>query len=211
VIDGLLKVIIFGDDGVGKTTLETHLVPLFDPQNSMEDTIGVSLHTLIVEVKGFRLKLQIWLMSNKERFFKDPISRMQLNGSNSAILLYDITNPSSLRRVPEWFERLEERCGNIPILLVGNKIDEEKQRAISKTRAVDVKEKYNLASYLEISAKTGTNVKKMFERVVKLMLKNYHRRADKGEPTFRFRKNWQLDRCGKRKLRKNTNRREIQG
>ncbi|GAJ09310.1 unnamed protein product, partial [marine sediment metagenome] len=61
---------------------------------------------------------------------------MQLSGSKGAILLYDITNASSLRRVPEWCEMLEERCGKIPILLVGNKVDEEKQRAISKTRVI---------------------------------------------------------------------------
>jgi len=165
------KLIIFSADGVGKATLETHLDPVFDPQFSSEFTIGVSFQNLIVDIKEYRVRLQIWFMSNKERFIKMPEFPMQLTGSSGAILLYDITNASSLDRVPEWCEMLEERCGNIPILLVGNKVDEEERRVVSKTRADDLREKHNLASYMEISAKTGASVKKMFELVGELMLK----------------------------------------
>lgn len=168
--DYLCKVIIFGDDGVGKTTLEKHLDPIFGPQFSSEFTIGVSFQIINVEIKGYKVKLQIWLMSTKERFTKRPEFRMQLTGTSGTILLYDITNPSSLDRVPEWCEMFEEHCGKIPILLVGNKVDEEKQRAVSKTMAVEVREKYNLASHMEISAKTGENVKRMFEFVGELIL-----------------------------------------
>ena len=171
--DYLCKFVIFGDSEVGKTTLEAHLDPLLGPRDLSEFTIGVNFQKKTVGIKGHRAKLQIWLMLSEDRFFKSDIFRAQIKGSLGAILLYDITNASSLDRVPTWCEVLEEHCGNIPILLVGNKIDEEKQRAVSKTRAVEVREKYNLASYMEISAKTGANVEKLFDLVAELMIKKF--------------------------------------
>jgi len=169
--DYLGKLVIFGDAGVGKTALESHLDPVFNPQDPSEFTIGVSFHKLHVELHGHQVILQIWLMSSEDRFFKLGISRMQISGSMGAILLFDITKASSLERVPMWCEMIEERCGNVPILLVGNKVDDKQHRAVSKTRAVEIREKYNLASYIEVSAKTGVNVRKMFEFVGELMLK----------------------------------------
>jgi len=171
--DYLSKLIIFGADGVGKTTLETHLDPVFDPQFSSEFTIGVSFQHLNVDIKGYRVRLQIWLMSNKDRFIKITEFPKQLSGASGAILLYDITNASSLEKIPVWCEIVKESCGNIPILLVGNKVDEEERRAVSKKSAEELRERYNLASYMEISAKTGASVKRMFELVGELMLKRF--------------------------------------
>ena len=170
--DYMGKLVIFGDARVGKTALETHLDPIFKPQDPSEITIGVTFHKLRLEFNGYQVILQIWLMSSEDRFLKHGISRMQISGSLGAILLFDITKASSLERVPMWCEMLEERCGNIPILLVGNKVDDKQHRAVSKTRAIEIREKYNLTSYIEVSAKTGVNVRKMFELVGELMLKH---------------------------------------
>lgn len=169
--DYMGKLVIFGDAAVGKKTLATHLDPIFNPQDPSEFTIGVTFHKLHMELNGYHALLQIWLMSSKVRFLTHDISRMQITGSLGAILLFDITNASSLERVPMWCEMIEERCGNVPILLVGNKVDENQRRAVSQTRAVEIRGKYNLASYIEISAKTGENVKKMFELVGELIFK----------------------------------------
>jgi len=171
--DYLAKLIIFGADGVGKTTLETHLDPTFNQQSSTEFTIGVSFQHLNMDIKGYSVRLQIWLMSNKEMFYKVPEFPKQLSGASGAILLYDITNASSLDRVPEWSEIVKNSCGNIPILLVGNKEDDKERRTVSKKSAEELRVRYNLASYMEISAKTGARVKSMFELVGELMVKRF--------------------------------------
>jgi small GTP-binding protein len=167
--DYLSKVILFGDDGVGKTTLETHLKPDFNPSDSMESAIGVNFQHLIMDIQGSKVKLQIWFMSNKTWFIKAPEFRSYVTGAQCAIFLYDITNASSLSMVPYWFKWLEERCNKIPILLVGNKVDDNQRRTVSKKSVTLLQEKYNLTSYMEISAKTGKNVKELFDLVGELI------------------------------------------
>ena len=45
------KIIMLGDNGVGKTTLETHLDPVFDQKFPLEFTIGISLKKQIIKQK----------------------------------------------------------------------------------------------------------------------------------------------------------------
>lgn len=140
----------------------------FDSQASLRSTIGVSFRWIIVEIRGIRIKLLIWVLGYQEYF--RIIRKMYVRGSSGAILLYDITNASSLNRIPEWREMIAEFCGEIPIVLIGNKVDLEEQRAISKERGIEVQKTNNLSSFMEISAETGENVEKMFELVVELIL-----------------------------------------
>jgi peptide chain release factor 1 len=55
--------------------------------------------------------------------------------------------------------------------MVGGKLDLQEKRSVETEDAVEIQEKYNLASYIEISAITGENVKKMFDVIINLMLK----------------------------------------
>ena len=140
----------------------------FDPQESTRLTLGVSYHKIIVEIRRNRVKLQIWILGNQERF--RSIRKMYVRGSSGAILLYDITNASSLNRISEWREMIAELCGEIPIVLIGNKLDLEEQRTVSKERGIELQEKNNLSSFMEISTETGENVEKMFELIGHLIL-----------------------------------------
>jgi len=177
--DYLCKLIIFGDHGVGRTTLEKYLdqihpidrrffQPLFESQD--RSVTGVNYHKKLVEIRRNRLTLQIWVLGNQERF--RDLRKMYVKGSSGSILMYDITNASSLSRIPEWCEMIAEHCGEIPILLIGNKLDLEEQRAISEERGREVQRKNNLSSFMEISAETGENVEKMFELIGELLLNN---------------------------------------
>ena len=219
--DYLSKLIIFGDFGVGKTTLEKYIernnrrdsfrdrisdfdkkideyrilkenskfflrrlyyslrikqeiekknrhILYFESDYLMRSTVGVSIRWIIVEIREIRIKLLIWVLGYQESFRR--FRKMYVRGSSGAILLYDITNASSLNRIPEWREMIAEFCGEIPIVLIGNKVDLEEQRAISKERGIEVQKTNNLSSFMEISAETGENVEKMFELVGELIL-----------------------------------------
>lgn len=60
-------------------------------------------------------------------------------------------------------------CDCPDIVLVGNKMDMERQRVITEVRARNFAEKYNLP-YIETSAVTGENVKKAFEILLDLVM-----------------------------------------
>jgi len=57
-------------------------------------------------------------------------------------------------------------AGNIPILLLGNKIDLIKERAVSRERGMAFARDNNLLKYIEISAKTGQGCEGIFELLI---------------------------------------------
>jgi GTPase SAR1 family protein len=94
-------------------------------------------------------------------------------GANAAFLLYDITRPQTLDNISEWVNIVRQKGGKIPIMLVGSKIDlAEEQRQITREFGIQIAEKNNMASFGEISSKTGQNVTKTFEVLTELTLEN---------------------------------------
>jgi Ras-related protein Rab-5B len=93
-------------------------------------------------------------------------------GANAAFLLYDITRPQTLDNIAEWTSIVRQKGGPIPIMLVGSKLDlTDTQRQITREYGIQVAEKNELASFAEISSKTGQNVNKTFEVLTELTLK----------------------------------------
>ena len=85
--------------------------------------------------------------------------------------MYDITNLKSLQFLSERYEIIKELgYTNLPILLVGNKLDAEEDREIFPEQVKQFKKNHNLSSSIEISLKSGENVEKMFFDITKMIL-----------------------------------------
>lgn len=166
--DYIYKIIIFGDGGVGKSSLtQRYLTNLFDV--NMAITIGADFHKKDINIEGKVVRLQIWDFGGEERFrFLLPA---YCRGARGGLFLYDVTNASSLEHLEEWMRIISEETGKIPILMVGSKADLIDQRKVSKQEAVQAAKAQNLAGYAEVSAKTGVNVEKTFLTIVQLMMK----------------------------------------
>ena len=82
------KLPIFGDAGVGKTTLtHRYLHGLF--KQSYHGTIGVDFFLKKLELNGKNISLQIWDFAGEEKFrFLLPGI---INGANGTIFMFDIT------------------------------------------------------------------------------------------------------------------------
>lgn len=136
--------------------------------NSHRLTTGVDVLNKTVKLRGNNVKLHIWVLSPAERF--NSIREMYVRGSLGAIILYDITIVNTLNRISKWCQLIREKNGNIPILLVGNKLDLEDLREISIDQANKIIEDLQLSAFMEISSKTGENVELMFERFSQLSI-----------------------------------------
>ncbi len=171
-IDFVFKICIFGDGGVGKTTLtEKYMTGLF-----LEDiklTIGTNFYQKHIFIMGKMVGLQIWDFAG-ERHFRQLFPRY-IKGSSGAIFMYDITRNFTLINMKEWMNLVRESVSaenKIPILMVGGKTDLEQKRAVTKEFAEKLGKEYGFLDQMECSAKTGYNVEEIFAKLTVQMMKN---------------------------------------
>ena len=162
----MFKVCIFGDGGVGKTTLvNRYLTGVFKTDFAM--TIGVDFLMKKLEIKNKLVSLQIWDFAGETRFrFLLP---SYVRGASAGIFMFDVTRQSSLKNLPEWLEVFkkgtEEREEEMPIIMVGGKSDLHERRSVTSKDAADIARSHNLYEYIECSAKTGENVESIFYKL----------------------------------------------
>jgi len=164
----LLKVITAGEGGVGKTTLlYRYIEGRFLADTRM--TIGVEFFLKELEIKGDKILFQIWDFGGQEHF--RPLLKNYARGARGALLLFDLTRPSSLERIEQWVNICRSENPSIPIIFLGTKLDLEDQITIDDSFALKFKRKYWFFEYLKISSKTGENVELAFELLAKELVK----------------------------------------
>ena len=75
----------------------------------------------------------------------------------------------SLEHLPDWTQIVRENAGDIPIMLIGSKKDLDEYRAVTREEGILAAKKYNLASFVELSSKTGKNVEKAFNVMTEIL------------------------------------------
>ncbi len=166
--DRNLKIIVAGDGGVGKTTLLLKYVSgTFIVDTSL--TIGVQFHQKNILFDGLTYSLYLWDLGGQDRFrFMLP---SYVLGAKGALLLYDTTRVDTLNGLEEWARICRTHDTNIPILLLGTKIDRDEDRSVGPDLARSYLPALKLCNCFEVSAKTGANVGEAFQMLVQEILK----------------------------------------
>jgi len=165
--DMLFKIMCTGDTGVGKSALILRFSDeMFNA--SYISTIGVDFKVRSIEHDGKTIKLQIWDTAGQERF--RTITAAYYRGSHGIIVTFDVTDEESFNNVKYWLNEVHVYAmKDIPIILVGNKIDMETKRKISTATAEKFARDNGLV-YVEASAKTGAGVDLIFSKISELLI-----------------------------------------
>lgn len=164
----LLKVIILGDSGVGKTSLMNRYVnKKFSTQ--YKATIGADFVTKDVVVDDKLVTMQIWDTAGQERF--QSLGVAFYRGADCCVLVYDVTAPTTFKSLDSWRDEFLIQASprdpeNFPFIVIGNKIDQE-NRAVSSKRAQAWCQSKNNIPYFETSAKEAVNVESAFITVAR--------------------------------------------
>jgi small GTP-binding protein len=167
------KICIFGESGVGKTTLaRRYLTGYFEEDIKL--TMGAELFVKYITIEDIRVVLQIWDFGGEEDFrFLLPLYS---KGSTGGIFMFDLSNKTSLYQINEWImifkKGLASNEKDSPIMMVGGKSDLEDQIAITKDEVQTLADEFNLYKYIECSSKTGKNVETLFETLIRDILKD---------------------------------------
>jgi Ras-related protein Rab-2A len=130
-------------------------------------TIGVEFGTRTIAVDNAGIKLQIWDTAGQESFAS--ITRSYYRGAVGALLVYDVTKRQSFNHLKIW---LSEARRNAPavlvMILIGNKCDLEKKRAVSVKEGEDFARENGML-FAETSAKSAENVDEAFTKVATII------------------------------------------
>ncbi|CAN1275101.1 Ras-related protein RABE1c [Linum perenne] len=158
--DYLIKLLLIGDSGVGKSCL---LLRFSDGSftTSFITTIGIDFKIRTIELDGKRIKLQIWDTAGQERF--RTITTAYYRGAMGILLVYDVTDESSFNNIRNWIRNIEQHASdNVNKILVGNKADmDESKRAVPTAKGQALADEYGI-KFFETSAKTNLNVEEVF-------------------------------------------------
>jgi small GTP-binding protein len=164
------KIMMLGDASVDKTSITIRYISGFFLED-LKLTIGVDFYSKTTNFRGKKVKLQIWDFGGEERF--RFLLHQYCKGANAAFFLYDITSRLSLDHLPDWTQIIREHAGDIPIMLIGSKVDLKEFRAVSRDEGILAAKKYNLSSFIELSSKTGQNVEKAFDVITETLFERY--------------------------------------
>ncbi|KAF2841127.1 vacuolar protein sorting-associated protein 21 [Patellaria atrata CBS 101060] len=116
-----VKLVLLGEAAVGKSSLVMRFVNN-DFQENKEPTIGAAFLTQKISLSTRTIKFEIWDTAGQERFAS--LAPMYYRNAQAALVVYDITKPSSFTKAQHWVSELQRQASpNIVIAVVGNKAD----------------------------------------------------------------------------------------
>ena len=95
------------------------------------ETLGVEVHPLVFYTNRGVIQFNCWDTAGQEKFggLRDGYYRQ----SQGAILMFDVTSQVTYNNVTRWHGDLVRVCGDIPIVLCGNKVDERGHQVKAKS------------------------------------------------------------------------------
>lgn len=180
----LLKVIILGDSGAGKTSLLNQYVNK-KFSNQYKATIGADFLTKEVVVDDRIVTMQLWDTAGQERF--QSLGVAFYRGADCCVLVFDVNNCKSFEALDSWRDEFFIQASprdpeNFPFVCLGNKIDlEESKRTVSHSRVLSFCQSKGNIPYFETSAKECINVEQAFEVIARNALSMENEQEYMGE------------------------------
>lgn len=168
----LLKIILLGDAGVGKTALFSTYLHLDPPTPDYITTIGVDFgHRMLRTKDNYPLKLQLWDTAGQERF--RSITRSYYRGAHIIFLLFDITHRPSFESLTSWVSDVGSTVSNKDTktprpryFVVATKADQADEKRAVTTEEARLFAATLDAPYFEVSTTDPTSIETLFEAIV---------------------------------------------
>ena len=150
-----IKIMNLGNHAVGKTCFILRFT-----ENKFEksylSTAGIDYKVKIVTIKEKQYRLCFYDTAGQEKY--RSITLNVIKDAQGIIVMYDVTDTKSFESIPNWIQSIKDKKGSaFPMILVGNKIDLESERKITKEQGEKFA-KDNGLDFFEISNQNGTNV-----------------------------------------------------
>ena len=169
--DEKIQLIMIGESGVGKTSLiKRYTNNIFN--SSHLETIGIEFYNKEERINDQIIQIKIWDTAGQEIFHS--LTKNFYRKADGIIIVYDITNLDSFEKIQDWVKSVYENTDSykeIQMIIVGNKIDLEEDRAVSKEEGLKIGNYFDI-DFFEASAKNAEGVRNFMIKIIKDILNN---------------------------------------
>jgi len=130
-------------------------------------TLGVEVHPMEFTTSRGKVKFMVWDTAGQEKL--SGLRDGYYIGADCAIIMFDVCSRITYKNVPKWYKDITRVCDNIPIVLVGNKVDVKDRKV--KARQILFPRKHGI-QYYDVSAKSNYQFEKPFVWLLKKMLQD---------------------------------------
>ena len=161
------KICLLGNFAVGKTSLVRRFVEgrLNDKYLS---TIGVKISRKVIARSYGQLNILVWDMIGGEDL-DTKVEMSYLHGAAGALMVCDLTRNNTLDVFESYVQQIRTVSPRIPLLVIANKVDLVKERAISDEQLQTISKELGGQTFYLTSAKTGENVETAFLHLADLI------------------------------------------
>ncbi|WP_455391909.1 Rab family GTPase [[Eubacterium] cellulosolvens] len=171
------KICLLGDAAVGKTSLiRRYVFDMFD--DKYITTLGAKVSRKEIDLQFSKrldkpiqvnVVLSIWDILGQKNESAARVRPVYYSGANGGLVVCDITRHETFESIPGWIKSFFKVTEEVPIVLLGNKIDLYKQAEIYYEDLEKFAKDYNYPVYIT-SARTNSNVEQAFIKLTELML-----------------------------------------
>uniref|UniRef100_M3XU64 Ras-related protein Rab-23 n=1 Tax=Mustela putorius furo TaxID=9669 RepID=M3XU64_MUSPF len=149
-----IKMVVVGNGAVGKSSMiQRYCKGIFT--KDYKKTIGVDFLERQIQVNDEDVRLMLWDTAGQEEF--DAITKAYYRGAQACVLVFSTTDRESFEAISSWREKVVAEVGDIPTVLVQNKIDLLDDSCIKNEEAEALAKKLKLRFY-RTSVKEDLNV-----------------------------------------------------
>ena len=160
-----LKCLLLGNSTVGKTTFINKI--LEKNKNQIMSTVGYEGYQILAEIYDNKISFQLIDTAGQEKYRNIPSTFYK--NADGILLFFDVTNQESFNTINDWIKSIEEFKGGINdkyvLFLIGNKIDDNDKRIVSKQQAKDFVEKKKI-KYFECSCLKKINILEIINEII---------------------------------------------
>jgi len=182
--DRSIKVILIGDSKVGKTNILSRLVNN-EFNNKHIPSLSLEYYNHSIKINNYTIRMQIWDTAGQEK--TNSLISNYYRSAEVAIFVYSINNIKSYNSIQEWYKELinesNEENINVKKVLLGNKLDLEKDRQVDKNIADTFAKENGFEVFAEITCKNDDqqklyNIGNIFDAIGKLFYDEFSQSRD---------------------------------